>query len=173
MNKTLMAIAIAMPVFLSFTASAQISDYTKTVNSTGGTATVGTDIHEWSVGELVITTESSPSLVVTQGVLQPTKDASNVKGIDNLRNTLAVYPNPTQAIVNLKGDFNQSGELNFILMDAAGKTVSNGKWVIEKGTSIQQLDMRTLADGAYMLNVLYNANNKQQQSASFKIEKMQ
>lgn len=173
MNKTLMAIAIAMPVFFSFAASAQITDYTKTVNSTGGTATVGSNVYEWSVGELVISTESSPSLTVTQGVLQPTKDASNVKGIDNLRNALAVYPNPTNAIINIKGDFKQPGNMAYTLMDAAGKAVHNGVWPVTNGLSVQQLDMRTLADGAYMLSVRYTSNDKQQQSASFKIEKMQ
>lgn len=170
MRTTLLAV---LPLFFSFAASAQIADYTKTTNSTGGSATIGSDVFEWSVGELVVTTESTSTITVTQGVLQPLPSTGNVKQMNNLRNTLSVYPNPTNAIINLKGDFKQAGTLDYMLQDITGKSIRKGQLAINAGISVQQIDLTSLADGAYMLNVLFTTPNNIREAASFKIDKVE
>lgn len=58
-------------VFAAMTSKPQVSG-TRTINTTGSTASAGGLVLEWSVGEMVaVQTLTSPNVVLTQGLLQP------------------------------------------------------------------------------------------------------
>ncbi len=146
----------------------------KTLNATGGTVTISGNTYEWSVGEMtVINTASSSTLVVTQGVLQPTTPTTGIKKTESFTaQQLKVYPTPTQNTLFIQPDFNKSGQLQCYVTDAAGKEILKHEANLQTGNEKQQINMESLAAGNYMLVVLFSSNTDRFQTA-FKVQKLQ
>lgn len=156
-NKQLKALALLC--FLSNGIYAQ-----STINATGGGGIIGNNSYEYSIGEMtIVSTYSSPSLVVTQGVLQPFKQNATVNTNFNItQDELRIYPNLTSAIVYIKSNFKESGILKGSLYDVNGSFIQNDEWKLLNGAEINQLDISHLAQGNYYLHL--NFNNKESTS---------
>lgn len=145
-----------------------------TLNSTGGSTTVGGSTFEWSFGEMTaVHTATASNIIVTQGVLQPSTDPSGIitaKYADAAM--LKVYPVPTQNVVYLQPAFNCSGTLQYSLLDATGKSILRHSADLKSGTEQQSVDMTALPPGNYMLQVQYADTNVPYNNV-YKIQKIQ
>ncbi len=87
--------------FATFSANSQPVSIRQVVNATGGTISSGSIIIEYNVGEVAVTTHSSGSLTLTQGLLQPdTQVTTSVSRLNPQRYPAHVYVTyPSGAII--------------------------------------------------------------------------
>jgi hypothetical protein len=141
------------------------------INSAGGSGTVGGNTYEWSVGEVMVSTFTSTSLVVTQGVLQPNLSSSSIPDAPSLSG-INVFPNPAKSIVNIQFSAKDAGQLIYRLMDVAGRTVIEHTSDVKPGEVMRQLDIEKLACANYMLQVFFRADGKPEATNTWKIQKL-
>lgn len=154
-------------------ASAQLFPYTYTFNAGGNHQLLNNRYYEWSVGEMtLVETFSTPSLVVTQGVLQPVDQAVGISTIDKLQERLHLFPNPAQTTVNLEYALLHEGTLSYELQDVAGKHILNKQVEVKPGNNnIETIRLDGIANGSYMLNISYKTAAGIPEKTSFKIQK--
>ena len=145
------------------------------MNSSGADQVISTGAHSYSIGEMtLVSTDHSPNLVVTQGVLQPNRNSTNApSALDEkeLASQITVYPNPTSDILYIKPKFAASGQLKVLLTALDGKTILQKNFLLENGTERNQINLRSQASGNYLLKIMYTSKGVQQQT-SFKINKI-
>ena len=125
----------------------------ETVLATGGDATGAGGSSNYTVGQVVYTTNTGTNGSVAQGVQQPYEISTSV-GIEvtaiNLE--LVAYPNPTNNALTLNiGNYNNE-KLTYQLYDMQGKLLDS-KQVISSRTIIGVQDLPV---STYLLNVLDN-----------------
>ena len=106
----------------------------------------------WTIGELVIETESNSNNTLTQGFHQTNYIITDMEDSE-LDYQVSVYPNPTTNHVFVK--MNNTEDFHIYLYDLNGKMLSHSK--NEKQTA--QIDMSIFAAASYILR-LYNAENQ-------------
>ena len=125
------------------------------VTSAGAQGAGGDLLVAWSIGEPIIATGTSASVVATQGFHQPPADF-NVAVILRAGTpaTWQLYPNPTRDI--LRFSTTEQNAYHAEVINAVGQrthlwpiTASNGQWSVGE-----------LASGAYHLRVLDRAGNE-------------
>jgi hypothetical protein len=141
---------IAAFALLNFNAFAQ-SITPSVINSTGGTATVGNLIVDWNVGESMISTQTN-GIIVTNGQLQPVDEIISVEELNTSWN-ISVYPNPTRDEFVITAP--SSGIYEASLFDLAGKFISKQTLM-----STNRMDVRSLANGSYYLQVRNTASQE-------------
>ena len=97
--------------------------------ATGGDATgIGGSVNH-SVGQLVYTTDNSPTGTISQGVQQPYEIYTlSTASFDNTINiTYTAYPNPTTGFLILKVSDFTNENLMYQLFDINGKLIKNSK----------------------------------------------
>jgi len=146
-------------------------------NSAGGTAIIGTDEFDWSVGEMTMVETFHDSIntnvYLTQGLLQPADYLNDVVHNNTLlANQLQVYPNPASSVVNIQYTSSTQGTLSYKLIDVAGQTVKGGNTAVQPGKTSAQINVSDLADASYMLEITTNAGNTGSESITYKIEKL-
>jgi len=144
-----------------------------TVNAAGNTTIIGGNEFEWSVGEMsLISTFSTPGIIITQGVLQPAPaDVTATRDVSLTRH-LQVFPNPASSIVFLEYNAESSGILSYDLMDITGRVLAKKTVKISRGTITEQINISELACATYMLKVSVSNENAGSESTSYKIEKL-
>jgi hypothetical protein len=143
-----------------------------TLNAGGGTATIGGNSYDWSVGEMtLVSTFSSGGIIVTQGVLQP-KDGP--VGIDNiaLQNHLHVWPNPATSVVNMEYTAVGSQSLTYHLTDVNGKLLRSNTINTSKWKNTEQIDIASLPSASYMLEVTIHTAGNAVEKTTFKVVKL-
>jgi photosystem II stability/assembly factor-like uncharacterized protein len=63
------------------------------------------------------------------------------------------YPNPTSGVLNIKILSEGTETMNYNLMDATGRIVRSGKWNLSASSSLITLNLSTLTDGIYLLEI--------------------
>ena len=121
------------------------------INSTGGTATVGNLIVDWNVGESMVTTQTN-GIIVTNGQLQPVDEIISVEELNTSWN-ISVYPNPSRDEFVITAP--SSGIYEASLFDLAGKIISKQTLM-----STNRIDVRSLANGSYYLQVRNTASQE-------------
>jgi hypothetical protein len=128
------------------------------VGTASGSGVIGNQqTHAWSVGEMcAITTQTSPTLVVTQGFLQPSDAPVSTDEPAGLWVTdLLVFPNPTIQSVQISGTIGTTPmDIQMLLTDASGKSLWANALALAGGTSLnQQIDLSLYPSGQYMLTL--------------------
>lgn len=144
---------------IGITAQAQ-----QAITAAGGDASGSGGTVAYSAGQIVYTTNTNTSGVVSQGVQQAYEIF--IVGITEteLNSSLLVFPNPTADNLTLQiSDYNNE-KLSYQFFNMQGQLVSNGQ-VTEQQT---QINTAGLPPATYFINVL-NQENKNVQS--FKIIK--
>lgn len=141
------------------------------LNSTGGSATVGGNTYEWSVGEVVVHTVSTPSVVVTQGLLQPMPPGVSIGNVNSIAGDIQVYPNPAKDILVLQPRLAAGGRLQYTLLDITGRTISTGEAHLLTGQEKQTINISALPPGSYLLQVQAQQPDGMQH-ATFNISKL-
>ena len=165
----LVPLALAAP----FIAGAQ-SIAPSTLNSAGNSAPIGSNVFDWSVGEMtMVSTFTTPGIIVTQGLLQPAHIAT--ESVDNhspFTKLLQVFPNPASSVVNIQYASPGQGTLSFRLLDLAGKVINNQTVNVTAGTTLQSVNVADLACATYILEVTADNGNTPKESTSYKIQKL-
>jgi hypothetical protein len=135
--------------------SAVISASGGDLNGSGGTAS-------YTIGQTIYTTVGT-NQTAAQGIQQAIE--VNVNGVDEFKNItlISVYPNPTDAFINLKIENQAIDQLYFLLSDILGKQVLSQS-INQMNTLI---DLKPLQAGTYLLTVY----NQKQTFKSFSIIK--
>lgn len=143
-----------------------------TLNASGGSKQIGANTFEWSVAEMtVVNTYSSPTLVLTQGILQPMVWPTGINTNTAAQHgDIQIYPNPVENELTLQCDFSGGGKLHYVLLDITGKTIKANEEQLASGKEKIRIDFSGLATGDYLLQVIYRQQDISATS-SFKIAK--
>ena len=122
------------------------------IGTLGGTYTNSTVEMSFTVGEMIISTENSGAVDLTQGFHQPELALS---GIDNLSDPLmiSVYPNPTADYINVSFDDFEGTLYNVRSID--GKLLIAGSMT----SSQTQIDLSLYERGVYTVEFLNGNKN--------------
>lgn len=127
-----------------------------TLNAAGGSATIGSATHEFSIGEMVaVHTATGANIIVTQGILQPISRTSGLTDQQFFNQFLNIYPNPSEDLVYFQPSFTSKGILSYQLFDITGKPMMDGRFVLSSGREKQQISLDRFAAGSYMLNLSF------------------
>ena len=151
-------------LFVNYTQGQSLSRYV--IGSFGdfNTTPTGTTLSS-TLGEIIGTTESSHSAIITQGFQQP--DALTITSFINPKNnnlSINVFPNPTSQFITIKKDYAQS--LYAELTDVLGQVIYS--YIFKQRST--QINLQTLSAGTYFLSIKTTNNQFIQ---SFKIQKTQ
>lgn len=144
-----------------------------TLNAAGASAVVGTNTHEWSVGEMVLVhTATAGSTTVTQGLLQPSylSNADIHEETSGAQEQFILFPNPTDGQISLQPYLGTGTELDLTLLDLTGKVLLRRQAVLHNGNEAQSVDLNPYAAGMYILSIQWRQDNKSKQ-VSYKVEK--
>lgn len=143
-----------------------------TLNASGGSANIAGNLYAYSIGEMVlVSTETSSSLVVTQGVLQASGTNMGVEENTLLAESLLLYPNPVANTLYLQPSLPGGGELSLQLSDLRGRLIMERKINLQTGAERQELDLSSLQEGTYLLQANLQ-QGKRTYEHSFKILKL-
>ncbi|MCB9034228.1 MAG: T9SS type A sorting domain-containing protein [Chitinophagales bacterium] len=125
------------------------------INSAGGSAVIGSTQYEYNVGETIIETGTSATLIITQGLLQPSQLTTSIK--DNLLtiNDFLVFPNPSEFEINLKNNFSKATIIYSLVDEKGAEVLSHQPIIIDKG-SVEKINVQQLAAGNYFLKLDVN-----------------
>lgn len=142
-------------------------------NSTGGSAVIGGDVYDWSIGEMMISTYSNATMIVECGLLHP--DDPNVGMPETAASfeLFRVYPNPAREVLHIESSTTEEGFLSCQLYDFTGKLVRSERLLLTGPSFEHIIPMEAFPAGEYVLKLFYfpdsGANPAQQ---TFKIHKV-
>jgi Secretion system C-terminal sorting domain len=166
MRKFILLIFSLMPVILF----SQVSLERQVIGSAGGENSAGNLSVSYTVGEAMIETIASGTLILTQGFQQPTDEAVGIS-IPEFEVEISAYPNPTGDVVILEIQTVEDIDLMLEIRDILGrKVLVDGKKLIISGLLREEIDFSPLPSGNYfiVLRTLDNSIVK-----SIKIQKVQ
>lgn len=144
-----------------------------TINAAGNSAVVGTNTHEWSVGEMALVhTATAGSNTVTQGLLQPVylSNADIHEETSGAQDPFILFPNPSDGQIFLQPHLGNGTQLDLTLVDLSGKVLLRRQAVLYHGNEAQSVDLNTYASGMYILSVQWQQDNKPKH-VTYKVEK--
>lgn len=177
MGKNLTCLLLLLLLF-SGSAWAQVSSAPRTVNVSGGYNDNPSSYYryEWSVGEAaVIQTLSSPTLIVTAGVLQPgtNNPASNNTNSQWGTEEIKIYPNPVITELEVSILSKQKGKVAMMLYDASGKLLGTKEFEYFGVGRIEKWNFSRYASGQYMLKIILDPQpGSVAKKGTFKVQKL-
>lgn len=129
------------------------------VNTSGGVIQNSSHSLEWSLGELAVSTLTSPANLLTQGFLQPNVTTVGTEDLFD-ESQLAVFPNPVSDWLNLQTDIPDIETVQ--VHDVLGRLVLQSQFQ-------PLLDVHTLNTGTFVVSLFDKQN---QFLHSFKINKI-
>lgn len=130
------------------------------VATAGETLQSSTTTLDFTLGQLAITTETSSSVIITQGFHQSFEAIVEALAIAEEAVVVSTYPNPTRDFLTIASENDQ--EINYRIYSLMGSKVTTGKF-----KQHTQLNIEKFAKGTYQL-LLTNAQNQLIQT--FKIQ---
>ena len=109
---------------------------------------------EWTLGEPVIATLSTGTIVLTQGFHQPDLEVTVIKSLDGLPYTVEAYPNPTDELLMIQMKNAEARDFQYLLYDMTGKVLEQKK--LE--SDITAINMLNYPAGVYLLKVMQMDN---------------
>lgn len=124
----------------------------------------------FTVGEPVVETAISGSLVLTQGFQQPDNISVGINDVVKVKMDYLIFPNPTIDKLTVQLTADHSVEVTISLHDMLGRKFDQlDRKVLVDGVTQQQYDLSSLAAANYMLVLTDKAGN---QLGQFKIQKL-
>jgi len=146
---------LTVSIFFSFVSHSQ-SVAPFILNSTGGTNMYTFYRFEWSFAEAIaIETMTTPTLQVTNGVLQPgTHNPATVHNTGSWDpDEIKIFPNPTRDLLEIDIFSKHSGWLSINLFDEEGKFYGRKELGYYGVGQIIKWNFALYASGAYFLNI--------------------
>ena len=119
----------------------------------GGTARTPTMTLDWTLGELVVETATTPDRLYTQGFHQPTLQVSEQPGLigADADYQFTVAPNPVASYLTIGITAPESSALALLLTDMNGRQYNLP--VVPASTKSTQIDMTLFPAGMYLLRI--------------------
>lgn len=147
---------------------AQVQLERSVIGSTGGDAESG-DLHvSHTVGEAVVTTESSSTIILTQGFHQPTDFMIGIESAEH-GVSITAFPNPTEGTVVLDLTTEKPHEFHVEVFDATGKRVLSNDNFTARQEHKHTVDLSTVASGNYFIRLSTTEDDFQK---SLKVQKI-
>lgn len=124
------------------------------IGSTGGTASAGNIEVSSTTGEIAVSTQTSPSIILTEGYHQA--NDTNLVSVTEIESIteMKLYPNPTRTSSFLQISANTDNLVSVSVYSAQGKLVSNKSFQLSAGKqSTIELDITTQASGVYFVKI--------------------
>ena len=118
----------------------------------GGYDRSGNAIIEWTLGELLVETRVMPQFIVTEGVHQPQSKTAKVGTPQPLDPTIAVFPNPTPGLLNVRFSSIPQKDYLIEIVDAQGKVLQRIRHTAP--ALLSEIDLSGLPPALYFLNLL-------------------
>lgn len=141
------------------------------MNNAGGAARLGSEMHEWAIGDLIAATGAGPGLIITPNSLQPAMQATAVPSGSYSAGEISVFPNPSKGEVFIQPRFSSGGSLQASLLNATGQVILQKSCTLQSGNERQSISMENLPSGVYHLQLQIIRQN-QSASQSFLIQKL-
>lgn len=144
-------------------------------NCAGGSKVIGGNTYEWSFAEmLLVNTAVNPNIIVTSGVLQPVDLTVGTEEYPAVSGKVNVYPCPTADLLNIETAFDNSGKLNYQLMDITGKMLIVNQAALSSGSNVNTISLSRYPAGEYLLRILYSPESgASKYTETFKVQKLQ
>lgn len=149
---------LGLVLVVGITANAQSLERS-VIGAAGGFSSAGNVSLSWTAGEVIVTTASSGSVILTQGFQQPNPASSSVKPI-TLQDGFAIYPNPSTGLFQVKVTSRANTDINqlqAIVYDGSGKQV--GLKNIDVNQNIGTIDLSYLPSGIYHMSIAAGNNS--------------
>jgi hypothetical protein len=143
-------ILMIFSAFFALSVSAQTTKQ-EVIASAGGYNTSGTLAISWTLGETIIPTFSSGSLILTHGFQQDIWITDVEKNIDSPVK-VTIFPNPASDKINISFDEPLDAEVRVFLHDSQGKLVKTD--VIENATTQTEMNLQDIPAGIYYLKLI-------------------
>lgn len=137
-------------LFMIITLQAQ-----EVIPASGGNITGNKGSIDYTIGQIVYTTNSGVSGTVAEGVQQP-YEIWAYTGVDEnnaIQFECSVFPNPVADNLTLKIDMQKLGKLSYQLFESNGKLVSSNNISGNEAS----VSMKGLSAGTFFLKVIYNS----------------
>ncbi len=123
------------------------------VVASGGTFATSANLQlDYTIGDLVVATGSAGTVIVTQGFQQGNTGSVGVTP-PKVKTDLAVFPNPTQNEVFLKGSIEGVNNATLEIWDILGKKLGTVEVIIKDEQIDQKVDMSGFTAGQYQLSL--------------------
>ncbi len=143
---------MGVAILLTFVISLSAAMAQESVNAAGSNASGSGGSTNYSVGQIVYTTNTETNGSVAQGVQQPC-EISVVTAIEEAKGILvSAYPNPVTEYLTLSIEEFEISNLSYQLYDMQGKPLQNKK-ITSKQTCII---MNNLVSAKYFVKVIQN-----------------
>jgi len=155
-------------MFFVFVLALSAQEISPQVLSNAGESYEGQNIQlDWTLGELAVSTLTTPNQQVTQGFHQTYYTISSLSELPADFGKIAVFPNPTTDWINLDMSFDEIQKVQTSLFDVDGKLI----WTKEVSGQVfsEKYSFATLPAGSYFLHFLFNGKSY---SKAFQINKM-
>lgn len=140
------------------------------IASTGGYSEANGVSLSFTVGEPVIETAVSGSIVLTQGFQQPDDITTGINDKPSVTVNYTVFPNPTANSIQIDLQSDKNVEVELALYDIQGQRISMfDKSTRIEGTAHEEMDLSSLAAAQYIL-VLSDTEGKPLKN--FKVQKI-
>ncbi len=156
---------ILILLFLPVIVFAQTKVDRSALNSSGGEYKGNNISVSYSIGETVLETGATSTIILTQGFQQPDKAGPISVEFETSKVSVRVFPNPTTYKLTIEFPFEVLKEYNYKLTDLKGETVLEGKLT---GQQTQELDLSDFPNGTYFINI-----RTEQETQTVKIVKME
>ena len=110
-------------------------------------------------GEPVIETITDGTTTFTQGFEQPKFKGTGIISLPANAPEIKLFPNPATDAVNLTYTLTQGGKITYQLFDMAGRALGGTSHATQQGQQTEQLDVSSLSQGIYMLNIVFEATD--------------
>lgn len=139
-------------------ASAQVTLGTEAISSAGAFYTGSWGSLSVNIGgEPVIETISGGNTIFTQGFEQPKFKGVGIINLPANAPTINLFPNPSSDVVNVAFNLTHPGKLSFRLFDMSGRELSGSAKQTQQGQQTEVLDLSSVSQGLYMLNIVFDA----------------
>lgn len=128
--------------------SAAAQSIERQVIASGGGSFSGSMLVDWTIGETVVATATTGSVILTQGFQQPPSASLNTKSPDAAG--IKAWPNPSPGMVTLAWE-QMPGDAAIQLYNATGALVYSGNWL--QGEQLN-MDLGACMPGVYSLRIV-------------------
>lgn len=124
------------------------------IASAGGFSTANGVSLSYTVGEPVIETAVSGSVILTQGFQQPDDITTSIKHVSNVSLNYTVFPNPTDDMIFIELQSDIPVEVELSLYDITGRRIIElDNKAMVNGQVREQMDLTQLAPANYILTM--------------------
>ncbi len=120
------------------------------IGSAGAYAEAGNISMSYTVGEAVVATGTSGTIVLTQGFQQPD---NMMVGIESIESGISInaYPNPTSGEIILDFTVVNPAEFTIEIFDVSGKLMMNPETLKVENSTKHQMDFSEFSSGNYFI----------------------